>query len=860
MKPTHLFLILFFLLMAFALVVPHNPTSLAQDDNGNRSPVQDGAAWPLFRYDHRNTGNSGAVAVYAGDTPWTVETGKGIFSTPVIDAAGHIYVGSADHVFYALSPSGEIVWQYETGEIIDSAAALPELGLVAAEPAILVPSGDGFLYNLRTAPALSAEERLIWKFDSRVVPRDESYNNWFEGNVALGFDGTIYAGNTNFNYYAINPDGTLQWAYETGGNNWSMAAFAEDGTIFWGSNDTYAFAVSPDGQKVWQLRTLGFIAASAAIGTDGTVYIGSFDSFLYALNPTDGSTVWRFKTDDHIYASVALGHDENGNTNRIYVGSADGKFYALDTAGNLLWSYDVLVPIRSSAAVGKSPDGADIIYFGAGDGNLYALNADGTRRWSYNTTVDTAELRDRNDLNASVALSETGVVIGGEHGNIVYVPYEYCLNADDARCNTNPIPNLPITTTEMIYITPGGSLYLEEAPPVLATGTMLTFRLLVREEGVTRDYYLCNAAACPPDSLRVTITPEVPLDIQKSADSVYLHIRPSALLQTDTLYTLQIAGDYYGNGRATGNRTTGGAKLGSFDSAFAFRTPPADTAVQLRVGADAVAAFEWTRLAVPIPPMMPSLNQIGFDYIDWLVGTVWLGEADANGAQPVVLWAIGARRDEAGVLVAEPVTDFTLPLSGVIQDGAFILQNRDFNMPVTGIPIPFDLFEIRGQFNPDFTIENATVYAETDAGGIPTFGTLLTIAGLTNAQNKLIVAGTYLTRPYATDSLANRPPEGVRLESLTITPATATDAGEIVATLALADGARYPIDGHRGGIVLIDPTEGRALSLDYHNNLSMAADAAGNLQTIRLTLPSGVVLPDGVQAVVLLDVFPLAAE
>ena len=33
-------------------------------------------------------------------------------------------------------------------------------------------------------------------------------------------------------------------------------------------------------------------------------------------------------------------------------------------------------------------------------------------------------------------------------------------------------------------------------------------------------------------------------------------------------------------------------------------------------------AFEWTRLAAPLPPMLPSLNQIGFDYLDWIVGTV----------------------------------------------------------------------------------------------------------------------------------------------------------------------------------------------------------------------------------------------
>ena len=124
--------------------------------------------------------------------------------------------------------------------------------------------------------------------------------------MAVGYDGTFYSGNTNFLYYAINPDGTLKWTYPTTSNNWSQAAFADDGTIFWGSNDTYVRAVAPDGKELWKDMTLGFIAASAAVGSDGTVYIGSFDSNLYALDPQTGSVKWKFPTSEHIYASAAL--------------------------------------------------------------------------------------------------------------------------------------------------------------------------------------------------------------------------------------------------------------------------------------------------------------------------------------------------------------------------------------------------------------------------------------------------------------------------------------------------------------------------------------------------------------------------
>ena len=62
--------------------------------------------------------------------------------------------------------------------------------------------------------------------------------------------------------------------------------------------------------------------------------------------------------------------------------STDGTLYALDAVnGTLIWTYDILAPIRSSPVVGA--DGS--IIFGAADGNIYCLDASGKRRWSYNT-------------------------------------------------------------------------------------------------------------------------------------------------------------------------------------------------------------------------------------------------------------------------------------------------------------------------------------------------------------------------------------------------------------------------------------------------------------------------------------------
>jgi outer membrane protein assembly factor BamB len=223
-----------------------SPAFPARADNPELQ-TQAGSPWPTFRHDSRNTGFSPIAGKYNGAEPWMFQTGKGIFSTPVIDDSGIIYAGSADHYFYALHPDGTLAWKYETGEMIDSAGALGRFDPASGCSPITFISGDGKMYHFRT-DNVSLQQRPIWVYQSEMRP-GISYNRWFEGNVAIGPDGTLYSGNTNFLYYAINPDGTLKWTYETSSNNWSQAAFGADGTIFWGL-DTYIRGVSPQGKEL----------------------------------------------------------------------------------------------------------------------------------------------------------------------------------------------------------------------------------------------------------------------------------------------------------------------------------------------------------------------------------------------------------------------------------------------------------------------------------------------------------------------------------------------------------------------------------------------------------------------------------
>lgn len=63
--------------------------------------------------------------------------------------------------------------------------------------------------------------------------------------------------------------------------------------------------------------------SSPAIDVEGTVYIGSSDGKLYAIN-ADGTLKWSFQTKGAIESSPAIGSDGT-----IYIGSNDNHLYAI---------------------------------------------------------------------------------------------------------------------------------------------------------------------------------------------------------------------------------------------------------------------------------------------------------------------------------------------------------------------------------------------------------------------------------------------------------------------------------------------------------------------------------------------------
>lgn len=761
------------------------------------------APWPTMRHDERNTGRSTAPAPVTSARPWQWPTGRGIFSTPVIDRQGRIFVGSADDSMYALGATGRPIWSRRTGEIIDAAGAIAGEDLVFG-------SGDEKLYRVRRS-----DGRVRWTFRATRPPATTQLVSWWEGNVALGPGGDLFAGNTGGGAYRISPRGRQRWVHQRGNSVWTTPAFDAQGNSYWGSLDLNVFSLDPQGNKRWEFFTPGFVVSSPALrADDNTILVASFDEKLYALDAATGAKRWEFKTDDHVYASPALFADGG-----VAIASTDGSVYRLTRDGQLRWRYDTGDAIRSSPVIGPTPGGSggEVVYLGGGDGRLYALDAEtGKRRWSFDTTPrSNSELADRDDLNGSPALHPRGVVIGGEHGLVTFVPYDWCRRAQgrgDPRCETSPGEPLGDgTSARVLRVTPGGTTITKGTGPAVPAAASIPLRLDARVDGRPLDAPMVDPK----------VSAGFAFDTELSGDGRVLFVQPKGFLRPGATYRIRVRGAYTP------------AKPGPCPAdgpCPALPARPFDDTVTVRVqranpSSLPVRPFRLRRLAFPQPSFVTSVNQIGFDSYELLV--VPLAGQDGRW-----LWFVAGARPDRPQRV-DPRRTFAFALEGPVRRDAFIATNRGLDLTFQFGDVPTQRFELRGRLRPDGRVsEGASVFGTATCGEVPNYAGALRLIGLCNARDQLPFGGTFLTRELE-DRAELTDAQGSRAK-LALHRPTATSDGAVT-----LDGVPA---GKVGAIVLADAGTLRPLALD----LARLTRQRGGRATLRV--PAGTRLPRRVEA------------
>ncbi|MCL5046515.1 MAG: PQQ-binding-like beta-propeller repeat protein [Actinobacteria bacterium] len=156
-----------------------------------------------------------------------------------------------------------------------------------------------------------------------------------------------------------------------------VRATDEDG-LTWKTRLDYLWA-DPNVTGLWVFATGGAIQAQPTPYA-GTVYVGSNDGKIYAIDAATGTRRWAFPTGGPVVSSPAIFPSVSGDL--VIAGSEDQKIYALNAAsGTLAWSYTAGGAVLSSPLVDVGT-----VYFGSGDKKVYALDAaTGAFRWAFQT-------------------------------------------------------------------------------------------------------------------------------------------------------------------------------------------------------------------------------------------------------------------------------------------------------------------------------------------------------------------------------------------------------------------------------------------------------------------------------------------
>ncbi len=260
-------------------------------------------------------------------------------------------------------------------------------------------------------------------------------------------------------FVGSGPDGffKLAWRFDAGHMVVASPVVA-DGVLFAGAKNGLFFALdAKTGARKWQFAADAPITATAAVN-GGVVYFISEANTVYALNAADGALVWRRATGPDLpfdaMAGFAMAQDWDywsssplAFKGRIYVGSGDGKVYALDgKTGAVAWTYATTGRVRSSPATdGKT------LYAGSFDGTMTALDiATGKPRWVFHTKGN--PVFPAGSIQSSPALAGGLVLFGARDFNLYALDAKTGKEVWEQSVKNSWVPSTPAIADGQVFV------------------------------------------------------------------------------------------------------------------------------------------------------------------------------------------------------------------------------------------------------------------------------------------------------------------------------------------------------------------------------------------------------------------------
>lgn len=262
----------------------------SRDINPTRVTMEVGLSAPAIGVD--GTVYVAGDVLYAirpdGQIRWTAfePSWESRMNAPVVGFDGTVYFAYHNIPLTALDPAtGAIRWSCPLG-VNDHCLASPAIGLGGE---IIVATQPGIVY------AVSPAGQVVWQFDIHSV----GFAGFCRSSPAVDADGAIYfglnSGSPSSALFALNPDGTLRWIFEPEDlpadtppdhfDIYSSPAIGSDGTIYFGQEYGRVYALRPaDGSVLWMQSTRsGITWPSPAIAMTGKLFIADLSGRCYAI-------------------------------------------------------------------------------------------------------------------------------------------------------------------------------------------------------------------------------------------------------------------------------------------------------------------------------------------------------------------------------------------------------------------------------------------------------------------------------------------------------------------------------------------------------------------------------------------------
>jgi outer membrane protein assembly factor BamB len=451
----------------------------------------DPAMGMFWTKDASTGGGAGSAMIYGWSWPdvsqppvlaWQRFIQKNIGSSNLIIGDGKVLVGTLECTAMALdAKTGGTLWETPIKGYLNYDGAYYQGKWVHASQ-----QGVMYCFDVKTG-------KILWEFNPGTF-----FSYW--AYVGAIYDGKVYSINTDNYVYALDlQTGKPVWTWKTidGGVGYQTYTIAGDGKVYAYTgradytdantgepyHEEYVCLNAKTGECLW--KTTSTSGSSRAFGGPpsiynilayGNLYLGDWRGSTIAYGPpqqwasfqgnpqntgdgkrngpTNLELKWIFNADSAILSSPTA------SEGKIYIGSTNGTFYALNySTGNPVWQFKTDGSIKSNSALENGK-----VFFVSDDGYTYCLDTkDGSQVWKKYIGADipffyqTLQRR-----TASPTVVDGKVYVGSR--NFTF----FCLNAANGQLiwNFNAgglISNNPAVSNGAVYVSVGGLSALNQA-------------------------------------------------------------------------------------------------------------------------------------------------------------------------------------------------------------------------------------------------------------------------------------------------------------------------------------------------------------------------------------------------------------